>query len=129
MEKIKVGQKVFLKPVNENASRNFKGNILEGVKERKVSKIGRKYFYVESNFRCQPLKFNLDDFFESTQGYPGWQVYFSMEEVIKSIADEADTNRIIWKINDLARYERTDLSVDQLRRIEKIIDEGDQDEI
>lgn len=129
MTKLHVGRKVFLKPIGEYASQIFKGSILEGVKERKVSKIGRKYFYVESKINRQVLKFNLDDFFESTQGCPRWQVYFSMEEVIKSIADESDTNRINRKINDSVRYGRINLNVDQLRRIEKIIDEGDQNEI
>lgn len=47
MGEIKVGMTVYLKPTGANNTRRLQGSILDHVIEAKVSKVGRKYFYVE----------------------------------------------------------------------------------
>jgi hypothetical protein len=56
MGEIKVGMTVYLKPTGANNTRRLQGSILDHVIEAKVSKVGRKYFYVEGRVEKYDLE-------------------------------------------------------------------------
>ena len=122
---IEVGQKVFLKPINNNAfSKCVRDNIVNFIKERKIVKIGRKYFYVDNGYDWgDPLKFNIESLEEFTGHIPDWQLYFSKQDIL----DEIESEKLIKKIeNKINRQNRKNITLSQLKKIEKIIDNNDK---
>ncbi|WP_299831419.1 hypothetical protein [uncultured Metabacillus sp.] len=117
-DKIIVGQKVYLKPVN-NAARY--GN--KEIREQEIVKVGRKYFFVGSKGEARErwmIKFSIEDLRQVTEYANDWELYFSEQEIL----DEEETEEI-W--NDLrlifGSYGRPTLSLDKLRRIKEIVSE------
>ncbi|MGG3890312.1 hypothetical protein [Metabacillus fastidiosus] len=117
-ERIIVGEKVYLKPVN-NAARG--GN--KEIREEYIIKIGRKYFFVgkegETNERLM-VKFNIDDLRQVTDYSPNWIIYFSKQEILDTEESIKLTREIKEKFNT---WGNVGLSLDQLKRIKDIISE------
>lgn len=115
---LKLGQKAFLKPIN-NAARY--GN--KEIKEVEIVKIGRKYFFVgkegETNERLM-TKFNIEDRKQTSNYSPDWQFYFSKQEILDEEEEKELTSKIKRKFDT---WEKTGLSLDQLKRIHSIINE------
>ena len=117
MEQLTVGKKVYLKPAGNNA-RYGKKEPVESV----IEKVGRKYFYVlpVDNERYA-VKFYLSNLREVTDYSPGWEFYFSLQEIL----DDQERHKLSKEIHEIFDYHpRRRLTLDQLRRIKAIIDEG-----
>jgi hypothetical protein len=117
-EQLTLGQKVYLKPVN-NAARY--GN--KEIKEQTILKIGRKYFLVgaegQTNERWM-TKFSIEDLREVSDYSPDYELYFSKQEIL----DEEESNDIVRDIRlKFGSYGKINLTLDQLRRIKAIINE------
>lgn len=120
MSKLQVGNKVYLKPIYNNA--RYIEDILNHIKEYEIKKVGRKYFEVwKDNQEWTTLKFHIEDNRQATKYSPDWELYFSKQEII----DEIEHLKLANEIRDsLGKWGMTELSLDQLRRIKTIIDEG-----
>ena len=108
---MKVGQKVYLKLINKNYDIETK------IIETKIVKVGRKYIYVDVG--NPHWKFYIDDLLEVTCFRQDYQLYFDKQDIL----DEYEAEDIIRKIRGSIERGQCELSIDQLRRIEKIIDE------
>lgn len=116
---MEVGQTVYLKPI-ENMARGIKDDIINHVIESKIFKIGRKYFYVD---QWKDIKFNISNLMEVSDGCSDWKVYFSKQDII----DEQEHKVLIHKLRMVFDWGniamKNKLTLDQLRRIDKIISE------
>ena len=118
--KPEVGQKVFLKPIN-NAVRDS-----TEVKEEIILKVGRKYFEVwDGENEWSATKFHLDSLRQVTDYSPDYQLYFSKQELL----DEQEANDLTKSIRrTFGNYGETKLTLDQLRRIHTITQEVSHEE-
>lgn len=122
---LEVGQIVYLKPgIN-------KGRYDKSIKRGKVLKVGRKYYdvvllinkdgeYVESRSK---YKYYISDNTQVTDYCSDYYVYFSEQDIL----DEQEFEDIHWSISSLfgsVDCVKKSLSLEQLRRIKDIIDEG-----
>lgn len=112
---MKVGQTVYVKPVG-NAARRSKEII-----EAKVSKIGNKFFYLETPGvynRFSGLRFFIEDLSHDGKGYiSDYQVYLSEQE----IKDEKTANHLHDEIRKRFSYYYPSLPLDKLKKIHEII--------
>ena len=95
--------------------------------ERKVKSVGRKYFYVCDDIHdYDSMQIHIDTMIQNGNGYLGnWKVYFSLQE----IADEKEKFNLSGELRDLfSGWSRNGLTLDQLRRIKAITEEGKGDE-
>jgi hypothetical protein len=114
---MQVGDKVYLKAVNNNARYDKEVRI----EEYEIKKIGRKYFEVwEDNKEWTTVKFNVENKRQVTNYSPNWKLYFSKQEIL----DDEEKKSIERELSDVFRYSSSKLSLDQLRRIKTIIDEN-----
>lgn len=112
---MQIGDKVYLKAVNNLA----RGRNETFIKEDIITKIGRKYYEVGEN-RLEPLKFSISDNCQVTKFAADWELYFSKQEIL----DEEEFKELCWKIESkFNRYGTVKLTLEQLRRINKIIEE------
>lgn len=115
--KIKVGQTVYVLPVNYRCSRDvYNKSVKSQIQEVTVSKVGRVYFYLEKY--CW-LKFNLktlQDMYPNT-----YQVYLSKEDLLKDVERQDLSLKILNDLSKLNQLKK--MSLDQLKRIESIIEE------
>jgi hypothetical protein len=117
-DKLSIGLKVYLKPVN-NAARYGDKELRELI----IKKIGKKYFFVggenQNNERFW-TKFDIEELREVSNYSPDWELYFSKQEIL----DEQESNDISRDIRlKFGGYGKLDLTLDQLRRIKEIINE------
>ncbi len=90
----------------------------EGIKEETVEKVGKKFFYTGKGYN--ESKYKLCDLTEVL--YNGYNQAYLNKQLLK---DEMDESRINDKVRGTFRdYGKSKYTVDQLRRIEKILDEG-----
>ncbi len=117
MNKPQIGQKVYLKPINDTA----RGGNKE-IKERKILRIGRKYLEVwNGEYLHSAKKFHLDTLKEASDYSPDYQLYFSRQDIV----NEEEAEELVKVIrNILGNWGKPELSLDQLRRIHEIIKEG-----
>ncbi len=121
MRKPQVGETVYLKPINNELRRSSL------IKECTVTKVGRKYFDVCVVGSQLPIRELLIDTLRDNRGeyLPNWQAYYSLQE----IEDEKEKSNSLL---DLRRFFdgplRSQLTLDQLRRIKAITEEGRGDE-
>lgn len=115
LDKLEVGQSVYLKAVGNNARWRDGLHISEDV----ITKVGRKYFEVGDGRK--PLKFHIDDLTQETGGYiADWKLYFSKQDIL----DEEEFEKLKCDIRmKFDSYGKLNMSLDQLRRIKTIIDE------
>lgn len=114
MDNLKVGMTVYLKPTGENNTRGIKGNILDYVREAKISKIGRKYFYLEG----YDDKFSLDTLEHYSEHHFDLKVYLDKQDIV----DEIEVDKLETNIrNKLKQYGSSGLTLNQLREISQVI--------
>ena len=111
---LKVGQKVYLKPVN-NAARHS-----NEIVEAEIIKVGRKYFEVDKGYHYS-RKYHISDLKQATDMVADYEVYMSKQEIL----DEREINSLYFEIGKKFRGVGTtlDLTLSQLRRIKEIISE------
>ena len=121
----KVGQKVFLKIIKGSSAARYinKSDPEAWIKEKVVTKIGRKYITVADDLERQhgEEKFNLDDFSHCyTVGGRDYELFLSREEIFIDIKCEK-LYRLIKKC--FSGYENEGkYSIEQLRQIVKILE-------
>jgi hypothetical protein len=111
MKKIKVGQEVWVRRVGNEAGRCdrdalYRPHIVEGV--------GPKYFRV-AGLRC---KFRVGDFRELSDYAPNYKVYLDEQTIL-------DEDEFLKKYEEISQcfsiWKRSKLSLDQIRRIHKVV--------
>lgn len=121
MEKLKVGQIIYSKPAGH---RLRKGR--EGLEEFVVAKVGRKYFYA-CPIGCEErigshYKYRIDNWAQVTD-YTKTSVLYRDRQ---AWLDEKEIGKAEHMLCQRFRsYGSTGLSLDQLRRIVAIIEEGE----
>ena len=123
MRKPQVGDTVYLKPINNQGRRS------NGILERQVTRVGRKYFYVadlseeKRSFRSE-IKINIETMEEDQDYRLGeWKAYYSLQD----IEDERECAEIGQQLSRIFIGSRHGLTLDQLRRIKAITEEGKGD--
>ncbi|MBW2637301.1 MAG: hypothetical protein JRC86_07250 [Deltaproteobacteria bacterium] len=123
-EKPIVGQRVYLSEIGYN-NRPEPG----GLQALEVVRVGRKYFYTgpakDSNKRCRELAWHIDTWGENTDYISRCTLYSSVQEF-----DDVQEGRALQHAlrESFGRWSRQDQStLDQLRRIKAIIDEGEDE--
>jgi hypothetical protein len=112
--KLKVGEVVYVEPIC-NALRELEGGILSNVKEYKVVKVARKYFYIELGYH--KLKCYISDGLENQGEYsPDYKAHLSLQ----TIKDEIEVKEIALA---LKWYNAPGLDIGQWRRIKGIVGE------
>lgn len=114
---LSVGQTVYIKPTG-NAVRYGTGII-----ETKVSKIGTKY--IETEKFGDRHKFNISDGKEKHRGY-GYGYDYILYLTKQEINDMNEREKLLRNLH--YDWYSFDLTLDQLRMIKAIIDEGKKDE-
>jgi hypothetical protein len=122
---IKVGKKVWLKPVGNQTRYGSKEPV-----EKVVLKVGTKFFYVGDEGKDIKdygiIKFHKDGLRQVTNYSPDWVIYETLQEIL----DEQEIFQIkkeLQQVFDPWNYNmRNNLTLDQLRRIKSIIEEGTQ---
>ena len=112
---IKVGMTVYLKPIGANNTRQIKnGNLLDHVREATVSKVGRKYFYLDGSSD----KYDINTLEHTSEHYYDMKAYLNLQD----IKDEIEASQLETKIRTaLKQYGSSGLTLAQLREIDKII--------
>ena len=112
MDKLTVGQTVFLLPIGNNA-RGKKDIQLEAAN---VAKVGRKYFQVTRGGRTCPVEFHIDGLYEKSGDHcPGWRLYLSEQEY----SDEKESSNILRFISSPYGSKLNMLPVEKLRIIKQ----------
>lgn len=113
--KLIVGQTVFVRPIG-NASRWHTGDVLTHIKEAKIEKIGRKYFYLEG-YRSE--KFGIEEMRDISDYSSDFEIYISMQD----IKDKIEATKLNWDIKQYFNsHGNSNLSLKQLRKIKEVID-------
>jgi hypothetical protein len=108
---IKVGQRVFLKPIGNAARRGGKE-----IKEETVSEVGRKYFKLSSKYYG---RFHLESRIQDSAFTPDWVVYTSREE----LAQEIEKSELLANIKAFFNLPKKNLTLYELRKINDIINQ------
>lgn len=127
--KLSVGQKVIIRYMNDKI-RYIKdtstNNIDEWTTTGKITKIGRRYIYVDVGKIFKHTKFSIDNNYEEEKdwGSPNYKIYLSKEEIIKSIQAESLYSTIknmfsSWHNND-------NFTLSQLKKIVNIANENNK---
>lgn len=122
---VEVGQVVYLKPGTN------KGRYDKSICRGKVVKVGRKYYdvvlllningeYTESRAK---YKYNISDNTQVTNYCADYYVYFSEQDILDEEEFE-DIRMDIRSLFDSSLSLKKVLSIEQLRRIKDIIEEG-----
>ena len=110
---LSVGQTVYIEP-RGNAVR-YNSDIIE----TKISKIGTKY--IETECFGKRTKFNISDGKEKDTGY-GYGYDYILHLTKQEIEDENERQELLRNLH--RDWYHFDLTLDQLRRMKAIIDEG-----
>lgn len=110
---LNVGQTVYIKPVGNAVGDN------SDIIETKISKIGTKY--IETECFGDRTKFNISDGKEKDKGY-GYGYDYILYLTKQEIENKKERQELLRNLHyDWYRY---DLTLDQLRSINAIIDDG-----
>jgi len=114
MIELKVGQKVFVKKVN-NRARQYKDNLDKLVEEEEISKVGNKYFYLKDFDR---YKFCREQFRDISIYCSNYVVYLSKQE----IEEENEFNQKLDYIRKIFReFGTPDIELNKIRDIYNIL--------
>lgn len=118
-ERLKVGQELWANPEGPNSSRMGER---EPIKVE-VATIGKKYFTVldaDNSWRFNRSRFYLENLKEDSGNYSAeWQLYTSLQ----AIEDKKEANKIARALALKFQYGVRGLSLDQLRRVQAIVEE------
>ena len=108
--KLKVGQEVFLKEIFGRSPQD------KELIKTNIAKVGNKYFTVSDSWRG---RFHIDKMMHDGGQYsPKYKAYLSEKEIL----DESLSVELIHKIRTIiGQYGKTDLTLDQMKQILKII--------
>jgi hypothetical protein len=111
---LSVGQKVYLRPIGNNA----RGNNRE-VQERQIKRVGRKYFEAwDGKNQYTITKFYIKDNRQVTNYSADWALYFSRQEIL----DENERLELTEEIRKtIGHYGSHKLTLEQLRSIAQIV--------
>lgn len=114
-DKPEVGQTVY--SLNVGSAARYSQQKLA---EYTVTKVGRKYFTIKREDSWVDHQFHLDTWKQKTEYSPDMQLYTSIQEY----EDEKERNDLLDKMFALfyARHLRINLSLEQLREIDKIVE-------
>lgn len=115
---LSVGQTVYIEPVG-NAVR-YGTDIIE----TKITKIGKKY--IETEKFGDMYKFNISDGKQKETGY-GYRYDYILYLSRQEVENKQEKESLLSDFN-LCNWYRLNLTLDQLRMIKAIIDEGKKDE-
>lgn len=115
---LSVGQTVYIEPVG-NAAR-YRTDIIE----TKITKIGKKY--IETEKFGDGYKFNISDGKQKDTGY-GYGYDYILYLSKQKVENKREKESLLSDFN-LCNWYRLNLTLDQLRMIKAIIDEGKKDE-
>jgi len=109
---IKEGQKVWTLNVG-NAARRVKSELTERV----VSKVGRKYFYIEVGYRS--VKFYIDTLIECSDYTSDYAVYLDPQEYY----DEVIKRELLSKIKPMIfpQYGKSSVKIEHVKKIAEIL--------
>lgn len=108
---LKVNQKIFLKPVMNAARRG------EKVREVTITKVGRKYFYVDN---CDKMRFFVNNLQQDGRGYsPNWIGYLTLQE----IENDVEFDRLCALLRKkFTAFGKIDISLENIRKIAELAD-------
>ena len=104
---------IYFIPVGVNNTR-FKDSLSNHIKESTISKIGRKYFYIEG----REEKFDIINLNHKSAHYYDLQGYLNKQDIYDDIEVRNLETKIKAKFN---AFGGSTLSLEQLRAIDKII--------
>lgn len=113
LKELKVGMKIYLIPVGTNNTR-FKDSVLNHIKESTISKIGKKYFYLEG----RKEKFDIVNLNYRSSYYCDLQGYLNKQDIYDFVEKGDLEKKIKAKFN---AFGEVGLSLEQLRAIDKIV--------
>lgn len=108
---IKIGQKIFLKPINNAARRGVNVEI----REAEVAKVGRKYFELKEGYYG---KFHIENLTQVSDYTPSYQGYFSKQDIEEEIESKILYDEIRHKYFN---YYQPKISLKILREIESLL--------
>jgi hypothetical protein len=111
MTPLKIGQPVFLKPMN-NASRRGDGKIIETT----ITKIGRKYFSVKEKWYGD---FEILSMYQRTDSSPNYKAFLDLQEIKDKDMADSLYNKI--RTDFFSSFGSSIIPLSSLREIEKII--------
>lgn len=115
--KLEVGMTVYVIPVGVNNIRHIKGVLVNSIEECKVTKVGRKYFYVDNSSD----KFNIDNLRHDSECHYDRQAYFDKQEIL----DMVELSALYQEIQGFfSSYGKPKLTLEQSKRVKDIIMEG-----
>ena len=115
---LSVGQTVYIEPVGNAVRRSA------DIIETKISKIGTKY--IETEKFGDMYKFNISDGKQKETGY-GYRYDYILYLSRQEVENKQEKESLLSDFN-LCNWYRLNLTLDQLRMIKAIIDEGKKDE-
>lgn len=122
MEKLKVGQSVFLLKIGNNARYLKDAPVEEKIVEHLVKKVGRKYFETwDGKHEYGTIKFHIESRRQVTEYSAGYELYETKEEILEM----SERKELQSKVRKVFRdWMDTGLTLDQLKRIDAIMQEG-----
>ena len=117
----KVGDTVYLFEDGENTKRRLRGEPLENkIIETTIIKIGRKYLTVNTGTQFD----KTINYREKTNYCEDYYLYAEKQDIY-DLVEKENLLHLIYKKVDLYNYSnKNNISLDQLRRIKEILDEG-----
>ena len=116
---MKVGQKVYLEPSSVKINRGAPP-IVEGT----IIRIGRKYYTVRTEHDIHSeYKFDIESLEQRSEYSPDYLFYFDKQELL----DEKEIDLLRRKLSRFFEWsgQHKNLTLDQLRRINAILEESD----
>jgi hypothetical protein len=121
---LKIGQTIYMKVYGNSARylNSINASLEEYISEYKISKIGNKYFSILDSFNT---KFEIVTGIQKNGFNGGKKAYLKKQDIY----DEKEISDLEKKFSDSFYWtSRKKLSLDQLRRIDKIIEEENKNE-
>lgn len=92
-ERIKVGNKCYLKAQGNEERYHKDKPIEEWIYEAEITKVGRKYFTVKNSYGLE-IQYDLEHLEEKTNYCSDWEFNFTKQEIL----DKHETEKLNWNI-------------------------------